>query len=45
MTKIFCDIADKKLIKLFNKKKLLKGLQQTQALWEKQAPVAINYIV
>ena len=29
-TKIFCDIADLNLIKLFNKKKLLKDLQLTQ---------------
>ena len=29
-TKIFCDIADLKTIKLFNKKKLLMVLQQTQ---------------
>ena len=30
-TKIFCDIADIKLIKKFNKKKLSKVLQQIQA--------------
>ena len=29
-TKIFCDIADLKTIELFNKKKLLMDLQQTQ---------------
>jgi len=29
-TKIFCDIAELKQIKNFNKKKLLKVLQQTQ---------------
>ena len=29
-TKIFCDIADLDLIKKFNKKKLLKDLQQIQ---------------
>lgn len=30
-TKIFCDIAELKLIKKFNKKKLLKDLQQILA--------------
>ena len=30
-TKIFCDIAELNLIKKFNKKKLLKVLQPTQA--------------
>jgi len=30
-TKIFCDIAELKQIKKFNKKKLLRDLQQIQA--------------
>ena len=30
-TKIFCDIAELKVIKKFNKKILLKVLQRTQA--------------
>ena len=32
MTKIFCDIADKKLIKLFNKKKIVKGFTTNPTL-------------
>ena len=32
MTKIFCDIADKKLIKAFNKKKIVKGFTTNPSL-------------
>ena len=35
MTKIFCDIADKKLIKIFNKKKLVKGFTTNPSLMRK----------
>ena len=35
MTKIFCDIADKKLIKLFNKKKIVKGFTTNPSLMRK----------
>ena len=34
MTKIFCDIADKKLIKLFNKK-IVKGFTTNPSLMRK----------
>ena len=35
MTKIFCDIADKKLIKKFNKKKIVKGFTTNPTLMTK----------
>ena len=35
MTKIFCDIADKKLIKKFNKKKIVKGFTTNPSLMRK----------
>ena len=35
MTKIFCDIADKKLIKIFNKKKIVKGFTTNPSLMRK----------
>ena len=35
MTKIFCDIADIKLIKLFNKKKIVKGFTTNPTLMRK----------
>ena len=35
MTKIFCDIADIKLIKKFNKKKLVKGFTTNPSLMRK----------
>ena len=35
MTKIFCDIADKKLIKEFNKKKIVKGFTTNPSLMRK----------
>ena len=34
-TKIFCDIADKKTIKKFNKKKLVKGFTTNPSLMRK----------
>ena len=34
-TKIFCDIADKKLIKIFNKKKIVKGFTTNPSLMRK----------
>ena len=41
MTKIFCDIADKKLIKKFNKKKIVKGFTTNPSLMRKAG--ASNY--
>ena len=41
MTKIFCDIADLKLIKLFNKKKIVKGFTTNPSLMRKAG--AKNY--
>ena len=35
MTKIFCDIADKSLIKKFNKKKIVKGFTTNPSLMRK----------
>ena len=35
MTKVFCDIADKKLIKIFNKKKIVKGFTTNPSLMRK----------
>ena len=35
MTKIFCDIADKKIIKIFNKKKIVKGFTTNPSLMRK----------
>ena len=35
MTKIFCDIADKNLIKKFNKKKIVKGFTTNPSLMRK----------
>ena len=35
MTKIFCDIADKKLIKIFSKKKIVKGFTTNPSLMRK----------
>ena len=35
MTKIFCDIADKKLIKYFSKKKIVKGFTTNPSLMRK----------
>ncbi len=35
MTKIFCDIADKKLIKIFNKKNIVKGFTTNPSLMRK----------
>ena len=35
MTKIFCDIADKKLIKVFNKKNIVKGFTTNPSLMRK----------
>ena len=42
MTKIFCDIADIKLIKQFNKKKLVKGFTTNPSLMRKAG--AKNYL-
>ena len=42
MTKIFCDIADIKLIKKFNKKKIVKGFTTNPSLMRKAG--AKNYI-
>ncbi len=42
MTKIFCDIADPKLIKKFNKKKIVKGFTTNPSLMRKAG--AKNYI-
>ena len=41
MTKIFCDIADKKLIKYFSKKKIVKGFTTNPSLMRKAG--ALNY--
>ena len=41
MTKIFCDIADYKLIKIFNKKKIVKGFTTNPTLMRKAG--AKNY--
>ena len=41
MTKIFCDIADKKLIKKFDKKKIVKGFTTNPSLIRKAG--AKNY--
>ena len=41
MTKIFCDIADKDLIKKFNKKKIVKGFTTNPSLMRKAG--ATNY--
>ena len=35
MTKIFCDIADIKLVKKFNKKKIVKGFTTNPSLMRK----------
>tara|TARA_Y100000741_G_scaffold283282_1_gene223056 strand:+ start:140 stop:832 length:693 start_codon:yes stop_codon:yes gene_type:complete len=35
LTKIFCDIADKRLIKIFNKKKIVKGFTTNPSLMRK----------
>ena len=35
MTKIYCDIADKKLIKKFNKKKIVRGFTTNPSLMRK----------
>ena len=35
MTKIFCDIADKRLIKKFNKKRIVKGFTTNPSLMRK----------
>ena len=40
-TKIFCDIAELKLIKKFNKKKIVKGFTTNPSLMKKV--VAKNY--
>ncbi len=40
-TKIFCDIADKKLIKIFNKKKIVQGFTTNPSLMRKAG--AVNY--
>ena len=42
MTKIFCDIADLKLIKKFNKKKIVKGFTTNPSLMRKAG--AKNYL-
>ncbi|MDA9726743.1 transaldolase [Candidatus Pelagibacter sp.] len=42
MTKIFCDIADKKLIKKFDKKKIVKGFTTNPSLMRKAG--AKNYV-
>ena len=42
MTKIFCDIADKKLIKIFSKKKIVKGFTTNPSLMRKAG--AKNYL-
>ena len=41
MTKIFCDIADEKLIKKFNQKKIVKGFTTNPSLMRKAG--AKNY--
>ena len=41
MTKIFCDIADIKLIKKFNRKKIVKGFTTNPTLFRKAG--AKNY--
>ena len=41
MTKIFCDIADKSLVKKFNKKKIVKGFTTNPSLMRKAG--AKNY--
>ncbi len=41
MTKIYCDIADKNLIKKFNKKKIVKGFTTNPSLIRKAG--AVNY--
>ena len=41
MTKIFCDIADKNIIKIFNKKKIVKGFTTNPSLMRKAG--AKNY--
>ena len=41
MTKIFCDIADIKLIRKFNKKKIVKGFTTNPSLMRKAG--AKNY--
>ena len=41
MTKIYCDIADLKLIKKFNKKKIVKGFTTNPSLMKKAG--AKNY--
>ena len=41
MTKIYCDIADKSLIKLFNRKKIVKGFTTNPSLMRKAG--AKNY--
>ena len=42
MTRLFCDIADLKLIKIFNKKKIVKGFTTNPSLMRKAG--AKNYI-
>ena len=42
MTKIFCDIADIKLIKKFNRKKIVKGFTTNPSLMRKAG--AKNYL-
>ena len=44
MTKIFCDIADIKLIKKFNRKKIVKGFTTNPTLFRKaRAKNYFNY--
>ena len=43
MTKIFCDIADKNLIKKFNKKDIVKGFTTNPSLMRKAG--AKNYTI
>ncbi len=43
MTKIFCDIADKKLIKQFNKKKIVKGFTTNPSLMRKAGAKDYKY--
>ena len=41
MTKIYCDIADKKIIKIYNKKKIVNGFTTNPSLMRKAG--AKNY--
>tara|TARA_Y100001970_G_C14131665_1_gene802032 strand:- start:46 stop:738 length:693 start_codon:yes stop_codon:yes gene_type:complete len=43
LTKIFCDIADKKLIKQFNKKKIVKGFTTNPSLMRKAGAKDYKY--